>query len=230
MYFFCFKRVGMDLTWSSLLSEEKKSPYFCNILQFINEERNNGKIIFPKSRQIFDAFRHCTLSSLKVVILGQDPYHGINQANGLAFSVTKGTKIPPSLSNIYQELYNDLHIPLPNHGCLISLAKQGVLLLNSVLTVELSKPNSHACIGWQNFTDTVVKKVSSSKKNLVFMLWGRHAQKKRDLINEKKHAILTAPHPSPFSANRGFLGCKHFSKANQYLQMHNISTISWNIK
>ena len=217
----------MPETWSSLLATEKKSPYFQDILSFVTEQRAQGKTIFPEKKDTFNAFRYCDLPALKIVILGQDPYHNINQAHGLAFSVNKEVAIPPSLANIYKELHSDLNIKMPTHGCLIDWAKQGVFLLNTVLTVQAHTAHSHANIGWERFTDKVIQEISQTKRNVVFMLWGAHAQKKQPMIAKENHCILTAPHPSPLSAHRGFLGCKHFSKANNYLKDHGLQVIDW---
>jgi uracil-DNA glycosylase len=219
-----------NLDWSDILAEEKTKKYFPEIIHHINRQKKQGKVIYPKERDIFNAFRLCLLSSLKVVILGQDPYHGINQSHGLAFSVPESTAIPPSLLNIYKELEGDLAIKIASHGCLNSWAKQGVLLLNSTLTVEAHKPNSHSTIGWENFTDTVISQISKVKNHVVFLLWGAHAQKKEKLINENQHLILKAPHPSPFSVHRGFFGCKHFSQSNNYLLSKGLPMVNWQIE
>ena len=219
----------MSKTWSSVLAEEKKEAYFKNILSFINQQRIEGKIIFPEKANIFDAFKYCNLSLLKVVILGQDPYHNFNQAHGLAFSVKQGVAIPPSLVNIYKELKNDLNIKVASHGNLIGWAKQGVFLLNTILTVQLHHANSHANIGWERFTNKVIQEISKNKDNVVFILWGNHAKKKEYLIEKSKHLILTASHPSPLSAHRGFFGCKHFSNTNYYLKKNGLKIINWNI-
>ena len=216
-------------TWSSLLSKEKTATYFRYILSFINKQRSEGKIIFPENQEIFNAFRYCSLSTLKVVILGQDPYHDTNQAHGLAFSVNKGVSLPPSLANLYKELQNDLNIKMPCHGSLIDWAKQGVFLLNTILTVEAHNAGSHANIGWELFTDKVIEKININKRNVVFMLWGRCAQKKQFLIEQSEHCILKASHPSPLSAHRSFFGCKHFSTANYYLKKHKLKAINWKI-
>lgn len=200
------------------------------MIECINLQRAKGKVIYPQKEDVFNAFKYCPLSELKVVILGQDPYHNVNQAHGLAFSVQKNVAVPPSLLNIYKELEGDLNIKKAPHGCLTSWAKQGVFLLNTVLTVEAHKAHSHANIGWEIFTDTVIQKISDTKESVVFMLWGAHAQKKAKLIDAAKHLILKAPHPSPLSAHRGFLGCGHFSKANNYLQAKGLSVINWQIE
>lgn len=220
----------MSDSWHQLLKVEKNKPYFHEILAYVTKERNNGKVIFPNKEDTFNAFKYCPLSNLKVVILGQDPYHNYHQAHGLAFSVQKGVPIPPSLVNIYKELKADLDIDPPDHGCLTKWAKQGVFLLNTVLSVEAHKAHSHANIGWERFTDTVITKISEVKPHVVFLLWGSHAQKKANLIDNQKHLVLKAPHPSPLSAHRGFFGCRHFSKANHYLDEQGLEEIQWGEK
>mgnify|MGYP001560429512 CR=1 FL=1 len=198
-----------------------------NLKAFLQQEKQAKKIIFPHSANWFKAFELTPFDKLKVVILGQDPYHGDEQAHGLSFSVPDGIAIPPSLRNIYTELQSDLGIVPNNSGNLEHWATQGVLLLNSVLTVEKNSPGSHANSGWVNFTDGVIDVISSEKKNVVFLLWGAYAQRKTPLIDDSKHLILTATHPSPFSAHKGFFGCKHFSKTNEYLKIHNLEQINW---
>lgn len=185
--------------------------------------------VFPPREFLFRALELTSLDCVKVVILGQDPYHGKGEANGLAFSVNKGIRIPPSLKNIYKELNSDLEIDIPNHGDLTKWAKQGVLLLNSVLTVEKDKPGSHRNMGWEEYTDTIIKEISKSKKSIVFILWGKYAQSKRCLIDEKKHLVISSPHPSPFSATRGFFKSKPFSRCNAYLKKNSIKEIQWEI-
>lgn len=217
-------------TWSSLLHNEKNQSYFKNILSFVMDQRKKGKVIFPDNADIFNAFLYCSFSMLKVVILGQDPYHNFNQAHGLAFSVKKGIAIPPSLFNIYKEVSNNCIFNSPNHGCLINWARQGVFLLNTILTVQAHRPNSHANIGWQLFTNKVIQKISRVKNNVVFMLWGSYAHKKQYIIdNQDHHYILKASHPSPFSAHYSFFGCNHFSLTNIYLKKHGIKCINWNV-
>lgn len=219
------------MQWTQAIGCEKTKPYFRQILQRINEERNLGHEIYPNNEDIFNAFRYTEFDAVKVVILGQDPYHDVGQAHGLAFSVKHGIAIPPSLRNIYKELSQDLpDFVIPNHGCLTHWADEGVLLLNNVLSVRAHSPNSHRDIGWEVFTDYVVHVLNSQRENLVFLLWGASAQKKGAHIDEKRHLILKAPHPSPLSANRGFFGCRHFSKANQYLIEHGIKPVDWNIQ
>ena len=220
------KKVEIDPSWYSLLNKEFDKSYFSDIRIFVRSEYKN-KEIYPPSRLIFNSFNLTPANAVKVVIIGQDPYHGENQAHGLCFSVPHGIKIPPSLLNIYKELKNDLDKQIPKHGCLENWAKQGVLLLNSVLTVESGKANSHKNIGWEKFTEAVINKISSYKSNLVFLLWGNSAHQKEEFINGKTHLILKSAHPSPLSAYNGFLGCKHFSKTNNYLKKNNIEEINW---
>lgn len=217
-------------TWKDAIGEEKEQPYFQQILQFVQKERMSGKTIFPPQNEVFSAFALTEFANVKVVILGQDPYHGINQAHGLAFSVKPGIMPPPSLVNIYKELAQDIDFQIPNHGYLVEWAKQGVLLLNTVLTVEQGKAHSHANIGWEHFTDRVIEQLNLHREKLVFLLWGSHAQKKGQFIDRNRHYVLTAPHPSPLSAHRGFFGCRHFSKTNEYLRLHGIGEIDWQLK
>ena len=213
--------------WSELLASEREMDYFESLYSFLYN--NHSKEIYPSKENWYKAFEYSSCASTKVIILGQDPYHGINQAEGLSFSVPEGVPIPPSLRNIYIEIKSDLGITSPNHGHLSHWAKQGVLLLNSVLTVEKNSPASHANQGWEIFTDNVIKLLNKKKDNLVFLLWGAYAGKKSELINPERHLVLNAPHPSPFSANKGFFGCKHFSKTNQYLLSTNQTPIEWEI-
>lgn len=216
-------------TWQTFLSAEKTQPYFLQILDFIKSEQAAGKKIYPPSNGAFNAFKYTAFADVKVVIIGQDPYHGPRQAHGLCFSVQPGIAPPPSLLNIFKELHSDLGLPIPKHGCLESWAKQGVLLLNSVLSVEAGKPQSHANIGWERFTDKVISVLNEEKDGLIFLLWGSPAQRKGEKIDPNKHYILKAPHPSPLSAHRGFLGCKHFSKTNALLRQMNKSEINWSL-
>lgn len=220
---------SVELEWKTLLAPEKAKPYFSEIMAFLKAEVAHGKIIYPASAHIFNAIQHTAFSELKVVIIGQDPYHNPGQAHGLSFSVPHGTKPPPSLMNIFKELKSDCGIEPPTHGCLESWAKQGVLLLNSALTVEQNKPQSHANIGWQQFTDTIIRHINQHPDRIIYLLWGSHAQKKAELIDTQKHFILTAPHPSPLSAHRGFLGCKHFSKTNEILKKTGRIPIDWQL-
>lgn len=216
-------------TWKDLLADEKTKPYFQNILAFLKKQQVAGKTIYPKQENIFNAIKLTPFADIKVVIIGQDPYHGPNQAHGLSFSVLPGVPAPPSLQNIFKELQNDLNIPIPNHGCLEKWAKQGVLLLNAVLTVEAGKAHSHANIGWEKFTDKIIQVINDEKEGVVFLLWGSPAQQKGAIIDPLKHFVLKAPHPSPLSAHRGFLGCKHFSKTNELLKKLDKTPIDWNL-
>jgi len=216
-------------TWKPILENEFQQPYFKEIEEFIANEKAHGKTIYPNEKDIFKVFNAVNFEDVKVIILGQDPYHGANQAHGLSFSVPKGEKIPPSLRNIYKELASDIDFKIPNHGNLESWTTQGVFLLNAVLTVNASEAASHQKAGWAHFTDSIIAKLSKERQNLVFLLWGSFAIKKADLINENKHCILTAVHPSPLSAHRGFLGCKHFSKTNIFLEQKGIKPINWQI-
>ena len=214
--------------WAKALAPCFEMPYFIELASFLQKERAAHKIIFPALPQVFEALNLCDLNQVKVVIIGQDPYHHAGQANGLAFSVSKGQALPPSLKNIFKELNSDLNINLQN-GDLSAWAKQGVLLLNAVLTVRENEPASHAKIGWMHFTDAVIKKISDEKKGIVFLLWGKFAEQKQILIDETKHFVLKAAHPSPFSADKGFFGCKHFSKTNELLAKQGLQVIDWHI-
>ncbi|QMV15299.1 uracil-DNA glycosylase [Vibrio spartinae] len=217
-----------SLTWHDVIGAEKQQPYFQETLTYVEKERQRGKVIYPPAKEVFNAFRYTEFSEVKVVILGQDPYHGPNQAHGLCFSVLPGVKTPPSLANMYKELVQDIPgFSIPEHGYLKSWAEQGVFLLNTVLTVEQGQAHSHAGTGWETFTDKVIAAINQHQQDVVFLLWGAHAQKKGHFIDRQKHCVLTAPHPSPLSAHRGFFGCKHFSKANQYLQEHGETPINW---
>ncbi len=206
---------------------ELEKPYFKQLWAYLATEKVAGKNIFPSESLVFNALELVSERNLKVVILGQDPYHGAGQANGLSFSVNAGVKIPPSLRNIFKELNDDLGIPIPNHGDLTAWAKQGVLLLNSVLTVEEGKPGSHQNIGWERFTDYIIQNINDENEGIVFLLWGNYAKSKSKLINSHKHLILEAAHPSPFSAYQGFFQCKHFSKTNNYLMSIGKEPIDW---
>ncbi len=214
-------------TWTDVLASEKQKDYFNNVMSFVADERQAGKTIYPPQSEVFATLKLTPFAGVKVVILGQDPYHGPNQAHGLAFSVNKGIRLPPSLKNIFKEIEADLGVTCGNDGDLSGWAKQGVLLLNTVLTVEASKAHSHKDRGWEIFTDHVISSLNHAPQHIVFLLWGSHAQKKAKLIDHSKHTILKAPHPSPLSAHRGFLGCKHFSKANQALIAHQQEPIQW---
>ena len=221
--------VKIDPSWKKVLQKEFNQSYFSNIVQHIKTEKAQKKTIYPTGNNIFNAFNLTPFENVKVVILGQDPYHGPGQAHGLCFSVLKGVDTPPSLQNIYKELNQDIGLPIPKHGELSNWAKQGVFLLNASLTVRASEPMSHSKIGWANFTDAVIKHLSDQKKNLVFILWGKFAQEKKSLIDDSKHLILSSAHPSPLSAHTGFFGSKHFSKTNEYLASHGIDPIDWQI-
>ena len=219
--------VNMEASWNKGLSNLFDKPYFNQIAAHLKTERALKTIIYPKGSLIFNAFEQTPFDKVKVVILGQDPYHNPEQAMGLSFSVPDGIKIPPSLMNIYKELNKDIGMPIPTTGNLTKWANQGVLLLNSVLTVRANEPASHAKIGWMNFTDDVIQLLSNEKKDLVFLLWGNFAQQKQIYIDATKHKILKAAHPSPFSAHNGFFGCKHFSDTNEYLVKHHKNPIDW---
>ena len=213
-------------SWKKRLSEEFDKTYFTQLIDFVKQEYQT-QTVYPPGKEIFRAFDCCDFDDVKVVIIGQDPYHGVGQANGLCFSVRDGIKMPPSLVNIFKELYKDVGKPIPQSGDLEHWAKQGVLLLNATLTVRSSSPGSHQNKGWESFTDAAIKKISDEKENVVYLLWGAYAQKKGEFINRQKNLVLMSAHPSPFSADRGFFGCKHFSKANEYLKSKGIGEISW---
>lgn len=215
------------VTWQTELAAEKDKPYFKDLLEFVKSERCEKKI-YPPQCDIFNALKYTPLEKVKVVIIGQDPYHGPNQAHGLCFSVLPNVPPPPSLKNIFLELKQDLGLEIPKNGCLIKWAEQGVLLLNAVLSVEASKPGSHANKGWEKFTDKVIQVINDKKTGVVFLLWGAYAQKKCEQIDPTKHHILKAAHPSPFSV-RGFLNCKHFSKTNDILRRQGQEPIDWNL-
>jgi len=221
--------VKIEAGWKNALKDEFSKPYFQQIALHLKTEKTQGKTIYPPGQLIFNAFDTTPLDKVKVVILGQDPYHGPRQAHGLCFSVQEGVPPPPSLVNIFKELHDDIGIKIPDHGNLTRWAEQGVFLLNASLTVRSAEPMSHAKIGWSVFTDTVIKKISEQRKNVVFMLWGKFAQEKRVLIDESKHLILRSVHPSPLSAHGGFFGCRHFSKANEYLMSKGIDPVDWSL-
>jgi uracil-DNA glycosylase len=221
--------VKIEESWKQVLKNEFTKPYFLEAVTFLRTERALNKTIYPPGQLIFNAFNTTPFSNVKVVLLGQDPYHGPGQAHGLSFSVQPGIKPPPSLVNIFKELQSDIGVPIPNHGNLTHWAEQGVLLLNAALTVRAAEPMSHSKIGWTNFTDSVISIISAAKENIVFLLWGKYAQEKQMLIDETKHLVLKAAHPSPFSANNGFFGCRHFSKTNEYLTRNNIDPIDWKL-
>lgn len=217
-------------TWAELISLEKQKPYLVDTYSYIQKRKAQGKEVFPQESDIFTAFELTPLKNVKVVILGQDPYHGAGQAHGLCFSVNEGITVPPSLRNIYKELAVDIDdFVIPMHGNLTSWAKQGVLMLNTVLTVEAGEAHSHKKLGWEKFTDVVIDTLNQQTSPIIFILWGAHAQKKGKHIDQNKHKILAGPHPSPLSAHRGFFGCRHFSQANQYLVELGKSPIDWKI-
>jgi uracil-DNA glycosylase len=221
--------VQIEAQWKKVLKEEFRKPYFRQLTDHIKTEKLQGKQIFPSGAKIFHAFEVTPFDKVKVVILGQDPYHGKGQAHGLSFSVPEGVRTPPSLMNIFKELETDTGLRTPLHGNLEHWARQGVLLLNTSLTVRSGEPMSHSRIGWQIFTNQVIQKISLLKEHVVFFLWGNFAREKASLIDDKKHLVLVAPHPSPLSAHTGFFGCKHFSKANDYLARNGIDPIDWSV-
>ncbi len=219
--------VQIDKTWKEVLTEEFNKPYFIKLVEFLHKEKALGKIIYPQGKDIFKAFELTSFEQVKVVILGQDPYHGPSQAHGLSFSVPEGVKTPPSLKNIYKEINSDLNVEINStNGNLEHWAKQGVFMLNAVLTVEANMPASHSKIGWNLFTDKVIATISERKEHVVFLLWGAFARSKASLIDHNKHLVLEAAHPSPL-ARGAFFGCRHFSKTNDYLQTNNIKPIIW---
>jgi len=220
--------VKIDASWKQILRHEFTKPYFLQVVTHLKTEKATGAVVYPSGSLIFNAFNKTPFDQVKVVILGQDPYHGRGQAHGLSFSVPDGLPSPPSLGNIYKELHKDIGMPIPATGNLSKWAAQGVLLLNAVLTVRANEPASHAKIGWMDFTDAVIRKISDEKKGVIFLLWGKFAQEKQVLIDETKHYVLKASHPSPFSADKGFFGCKHFSRTNELLMMQGLDAIDWN--
>lgn len=220
----------MEDSWKDLLATEFRQPYFDRIVKHLKTEKLQGKTIYPAGPHIFNAFNTTPVSRVKVVIIGQDPYHGPGQAHGLCFSVQKGVPAPPSLVNIFKELREDIGLEIPAHGDLTHWAEQGVFLLNASLTVRAAEPMSHAKIGWAQFTDAVIQSLAGNREKLVFLLWGKFAQEKARLIDENKHHILRAAHPSPLSAHNGFFGCRHFSKTNQYLSSQGIEPIDWSLQ
>jgi uracil-DNA glycosylase len=223
------KTIDLHSSWLAHLATEFELPYMKHLKAFLLAEKRQGKVIYPASKNIFNAFNSTPLDQVKVVILGQDPYHGPNQAHGLCFSVQPGIQPPPSLQNMFKELRRDLGFDIPTHGCLQSWANQGVLLLNATLTVEQARAGSHQGQGWETFTDKAIQLVNDQCQGVVFLLWGSYAQKKAAFIDTRKHLVLKAPHPSPLSAHRGFIGCGHFSAANQYLQRNNKLPIDWRL-
>lgn len=221
--------INLCQSWHQLLQDELNSDYFNELAKFIDSEISSGQIIFPQVQDIFSALNLTPLDNVKVVILGQDPYHGDGQAHGLAFSVNRDIKIPPSLVNIYKELNSDLNLEIPRHGCLESWAKEGVLLLNNVLTVQKGKAGSHHKKGWEKLTDKIIEIINEKKENVVFILWGSPAQKKASKVDTKKHFVLTSVHPSPLSSYRGFFGSRPFSKTNEFLIQKSLKPINWNV-
>lgn len=221
--------VTLNNDWDKIIGEEFEKPYYRELRSFLKTEYQSNKI-YPDMFDIFNALRQTSFEDTKVVILGQDPYHGAGQAHGMCFSVKKGVQPPPSLKNIYKELINDVGIPMPSHGELTAWAKQGVLLLNTVLTVREGQPNSHKGKGWEIFTDCIIEKLNLKQSPVIFMLWGNNARAKGALITNPKHILLQAPHPSPLSAHSGFFGCRHFSKANEILMQSGRAPIDWSIK
>lgn len=221
--------VALEESWLAQLGGEFEQSYMQELRAFLLAQKKAGKRIFPRGSEIFNAFAHTPLSKVKVVILGQDPYHGEGQAHGLCFSVKPGVRPPPSLKNIFKEIHADLGIPVPEHGHLTAWADQGVLLINSVLSVECGMAGSHQGKGWERFTDKVIEVVNREREGIVFMLWGNYAQRKGAIIDSARHCVLKAPHPSPLSAHRGFLGCGHFSAANNYLQVRGEGPIDWSL-
>lgn len=219
---------GIQNDWLPPLSAEFGKPYYRRLFEKVREEYRT-QVIFPPSEDLFNAFHLTPLKQVKVVILGQDPYHNVGQAHGLCFSVRKGVQVPPSLVNIYQELQEDLGCNIPNHGCLEKWAKQGVLLLNTVLTVRAHQANSHRGIGWEEFTDAAIRVLNAQERPMVFLLWGSPAQRKEIMLDNPAHLVLKAPHPSPLSAYRGFFGCRHFSATNRFLEEHGEDPIDWQI-
>ena len=220
-------QVQIEESWKSVLQAEFDKPYFSAIVEFLRQQKQLGKTIYPEGKWIFNAFTQTPFQAVKVLLLGQDPYHGPGQAHGLCFSVQEGVKPPPSLQNIFKELQADIGKPISQSGNLLSWAQQGVLMLNASLTVEANSPLSHSKIGWEQFTDAVIQKLSAEKQGIVFLLWGRFAQEKERLIDTSKHYVLKAAHPSPFSAYNGFFGCKHFSTTNQLLKQQGKAEIVW---
>ncbi|MDH2431948.1 uracil-DNA glycosylase [Pokkaliibacter plantistimulans] len=219
----------VDPSWQPWLEAELAQPYMLQLKQFLREQKDARKVIYPRSQDWFNAFLYVPFEQIRVVILGQDPYHGPGQAHGLCFSVLPGVRIPPSLQNIYKELQRDLSVQPVGHGCLIPWAEQGVMLLNAVLTVEQAQAGAHQGRGWETFTDHVVERLNRERDGLVFMLWGSYAQKKGRVIDRSRHCVLESVHPSPLSAHRGFIGNGHFSAANQWLQQHGQSPVDWQL-
>lgn len=223
------RKIDLEPSWLAHLAPEFDKPYMVQLKEFLLQQKQMGKVVFPPAKQIFNAFNSTPLDQVKVVILGQDPYHGPGQAHGLCFSVQPGVDVPPSLQNIFKEIARDLDIAPPGHGCLQAWAERGVLLLNATLTVERARAGSHQGQGWEQFTDRAIQVVNEHCEGVVFMLWGSYAQKKGQFIDTRKHLVLKSPHPSPLSAHRGFIGNGHFSKANDYLQQQGKAPIDWRL-
>ncbi len=223
------REIKLDKSWLEVMADEFEKPYMAELQQFLIEEKNRGKTIFPREQERFHALKKTPFNKVKAVILGQDPYHGDGQAHGLCFSVQKGIKPPPSLVNIYKEMGTDLGLTPPDHGCLDKWADQGILMLNAVLTVEAHKAGSHQKKGWENFTDRIIRELENRKKNLVFILWGSYARKKGSFIRKDRHMVIEGPHPSPLSSYRGFFGSRPFSRTNDYLRETGQSEIDWKI-
>jgi uracil-DNA glycosylase len=223
------REIKLDSSWRERLQDEFEAPYMAELREFLREQKARGKSVYPAGEEIFAALNATPFDAVKVVILGQDPYHGPGQAHGLCFSVRHGVRVPPSLKNIYKELAADVGFHPPQHGCLTEWAEQGVLLLNAVLTVESSLAASHQGKGWERFTDAIVNHLNNDAQNIVFILWGSYAQKKGAMIDRQRHLVLQSPHPSPLSASRGFFGNHHFSKSNEYLLAHNKAAIDWRL-
>lgn len=221
--------IQLPKDWLAVVGEEFDRPYMVELREYLQQENFSKHVVYPKDADIFNALNTTPFKNIRVVIIGQDPYHGPNQAHGLAFSVRKGVPLPPSLLNIYKEIKQEFGTEIPRHGDLTHWARQGVLLINATLTVRQASAGSHQGKGWEKFTDTVICEINDRLTNVVFMLWGAYAKKKGEFINRKKHLVLTAPHPSPLSAHRGFMGCGHFLKANEYLSKHGYSPIDWEI-
>ena len=221
--------IQLEASWLAALQDEFRQPYMQQLREFLRSEKAAGKVVYPRGGEMFNAFDHTPLDQVRVVILGQDPYHGPGQAHGLCFSVGPGVALPPSLVNIYREIEEELAIKMPAHGCLTSWADQGVLLLNSVLSVERANAASHQGKGWEQFTDRAIEVVNRDCEHVVFMLWGAYAQRKGAIIDEQRHCVLRAPHPSPLSAHRGFFGCGHFRSANEYLRDKGREPIDWRL-
>ncbi|MEO8857954.1 MAG: uracil-DNA glycosylase [Burkholderiaceae bacterium] len=222
-------RIQLEASWKARLGDYLQRSDMQALATFLREEIHHGKRIYPPGPEIFAAFSHTPFDAVRVVILGQDPYHGPGQAHGLCFSVRPGVRVPPSLDNIFKEIQRDLGLPRPDHGCLTPWADRGVLLLNSVLTVEEGRAGAHHGKGWEGFTDAAIDALNHEREGLVFLLWGAHAQRKGQLIDRSRHAVLTSVHPSPLSAHRGFIGCGHFSETNRYLESHGHRPIDWSL-